>query len=156
MPGIVAVAPSHSDGFTMLEVMIVVAIVGILAAIALPNYSDYVKRGKIIEATSALSDARTRFERSYLDNRTYASVGADTCAVRQNAAGLALRAFTLDCCSTAPTDTAYTCTATGKAAEGMGGFTYTIDQANNKASSGPGGTYTNAGCWATRKSGECS
>jgi type IV pilus assembly protein PilE len=44
----------------MLEVMIVVAIVAILAAIALPNCADYVKRGKIIEATSALSDLRTR------------------------------------------------------------------------------------------------
>ena len=54
----------------MIEVMIVVAIVAILAAIALPNYSDYVKRGKIIEATSGLSDMRTRYEQFYLDNRT--------------------------------------------------------------------------------------
>ena len=55
----------------MIEVMIVVAIVAILAAIALPNYADYVKRGKIIEATSALSDLRTRYEQFFLDNRTY-------------------------------------------------------------------------------------
>ncbi len=58
-------------GFTLIEVMIVVAIVAVLAAIALPNYSDYIKRGKIIEATSALSDARTRFNQFYLDHRTY-------------------------------------------------------------------------------------
>src|SRR6516162_2622938 len=92
LPGIVAVAPSHSDGFTMLEVMIVVAIVGILAAIALPNYSDYVKRGKIIEATSALSDLRTRYEQFYLDNRTYAG----GCAVIKPIVNT-LRSFTIDC-----------------------------------------------------------
>src|SRR6266581_1407504 len=59
-------------GFTLIEVMIVVAIVAVLAAIALPNYADYIKRGKIIEATSALSDLRTRYEQYFLDNRTYA------------------------------------------------------------------------------------
>ena len=75
-----AAAPTREGGFTMIEVMMVVAIVAILAAIALPNYSDYIKRGKIIEATSALSDARTRFEQSFLDNRTYADVGTSTCA----------------------------------------------------------------------------
>ena len=154
MPQLVAVAPVRADGFTMLEVMIVVAIVAVLAAIAIPNYSDYVKRGKIIEATTALSDARTRFEQSYLDNRTYAAAGA--CAAIQGAAGGGLKAFTLDCCTAAPTATTYSCTATGVAADGMSGFSYTINQANQKSSAGPGGTYTSATCWAVRKNGSCS
>ena len=64
-------APHRMRGFTLLEMMIVVAIVGILAAIAIPNYSDYVKRGKIIEATQRLSEARTKLEQWFLDNRTY-------------------------------------------------------------------------------------
>ena len=150
MPEFVAIAPTNSDGFTMLEVMIVVAIVGILAAIALPNYSDYVKRGKIIEATSALSDLRTRYEQFYLDNRTY--VGG--CAVIQPIVDTQ-RSFTITC----PGETAatYSGTATGKAAEGMGGFTYTIDQTNAKTSTitAPGWT-GNPACWATRKNGDCS
>jgi len=150
LPGIVAVAPPNSDGFTMLEVMIVVVIVGILAAIALPNYSDYVKRGKIIEATSALSDLRTRYEQFYLDNRTY--VGG--CAVILPIVNT-LRSFDIAC--PGETATTYSGTATGKASEGMAGFLYTINQANATSSTitAPGWT-GNANCWATRKDGSCS
>jgi type IV pilus assembly protein PilE len=152
-----AINPTASGGFTMLEVMIVCAIVAILAAIALPNYSDYVKRGKIIEATSALSDARVRFEQSYLDNKTYAGA----CAAVQTAAGQALKAFTLDCCTTAPTGSTYSCTATGKATEGMSGFSYKIEQTNattNVKSSTitASGWNGNGSCWAVRRDGTCS
>src|SRR6202043_2582899 len=84
---------SIDSGFTLLEVMIVVAIVAILAAIAIPNYSDYVKRGKIIEATSGLSDLRTRYEQYFLDNRTY--VGG--CALIQPAVAPTVKAFDIAC-----------------------------------------------------------
>ena len=150
-----AAAPTREGGFTMLEVMIVVAIVGILAAIALPNYSDYIKRSKIIEATTALSDARTRFEQSYLDNRTYADVSG-SCLKIQTAAGASARSFDLDCCSVAPSATTYACTATGKASEGMGGFVYEINQLNvHKTTSTVWGPAP-SDCWAIRKDGSCS
>src|SRR4030095_7908104 len=84
---------AHGAGFTLIEVMIVVAIVAVLAAIALPNYSDYVKRSKIVEATSALSDLRVRYEQFYLDNRTY--VGG--CAVIRAAAQAGTKAFVISC-----------------------------------------------------------
>ncbi|MEO8739798.1 MAG: type IV pilin protein [Casimicrobiaceae bacterium] len=136
-------------GFTLLEVMIVVAIVAILAAIALPNYADYVKRGKIIEATSGLSDMRTRFEQWYLDNRTYAG----GCGAFGGTVQATVHAFTITCAAAANT---YTATATGNAAEGMSGFVYTIDQANVHATSGTYWGPTNATCWVTRKDGSCS
>ena len=138
------------EGFTLIEVMIVVAIVAVLAAIALPNYADYVKRGKIIEATSALSDLRTRYEQFYLDNRTYAG----GCLVIKPIVNT-VRAFDIDCGGESATT--YTGTATGKAAEGMSGFSYTINQANAKASTiTASGWSGNGNCWAIRKDGSCS
>ena len=58
-------------GFTLIELMIVVAIIGILATIALPAYSNYVRSGKATEATSTLASARVQMEQHFQDNRTY-------------------------------------------------------------------------------------
>ncbi|WP_372858232.1 type IV pilin protein [Pseudoalteromonas sp.] len=59
------------QGFTLIELMIAVAIVGIIAAIAVPNYSEYVKRASRAEAASALLDAANKQEQYFVDNRAY-------------------------------------------------------------------------------------
>src|SRR4051812_30759889 len=93
-----------AEGFTLIEVMITVVIVGILAAIALPSYSVYIQRGKIVDATSKLGDLRTDMERFFMDNRTYLSAavcGVDTVGGRiamYNADGK--RAFNVSCTAT--------------------------------------------------------
>jgi type IV pilus assembly protein PilE len=135
----------HATGFTLVELMIVVAIIGILAAIAVPAYSDYVTRGKLVDATTQLSDGRVKLEQYFQDNRTYANVGAiiSPCPART-------KYFTFTCANLS--DTNYTITADGNAE--LAGFTYSIDQNNTKASNTPhwGSSTT---CWIMRKGDNC-
>ncbi len=62
----------RAAGFTLIEVMIVVAIIGILAAVAYPNYTEYVKRGARSDAMAILLDAANKQEQFFVDNRSYA------------------------------------------------------------------------------------
>lgn len=140
--------PRHAQkGFTLIEVMIVVAIIGILAAIALPNYTDYVKRGKAAEATSMLANFRVRMEQSYQDNRVY-TCPADLTTGAQN--------FAYTCVLGADPAQTYDLTATGVAAQGMTGFTFGIDENNAKTSTFDGTTPSSNTCWITKKGGQCS
>lgn len=137
-------------GFTLIEVMIVVAIVGVLTAIAVPAYGDYVKRGRITEAVSGLSDMRVKMEQFFQDNRTY--VGA---CVAGTVAPLPANTtqFTFSCSSLSAS--AYTVSATGTST--MAGFTYTVDQSNvrNTTALPTGWTGTNTNCWVIKKDGTC-
>lgn len=137
-------------GFTLIEVMIVVAIVGILTAIAVPAYGDYVKRGRITEAVSGLSDMRVKMEQFFQDNRTY--VGA---CVAGTVAPLPANTtqFTFSCSSLSAS--AYTVSATGTST--MAGFTFTVDQSNvrNTTALPTGWTGTNTNCWVIKKDGTC-
>ena len=140
-------------GFTLLEVMITVAIVGILAAIALPSYNEYVMRSKIIDGTTKLGDFRTQMEKAFLDNRSYIDAGGNCRVPNKTAVAKDGSYFDITCVGTATT---YTITATGALVNGMPvGFVYTLDQANNKASTGPAGWSGSATCWAVRKDGSC-
>ncbi|MGI8894867.1 MAG: type IV pilin protein [Casimicrobiaceae bacterium] len=127
--------------------MIVVAIVGILAAIALPAYGDYVRRSKIVEATSNLSDMRTRMEQFFLDNRSYLNAGA--CGVPNRD----LASFGIVCAPAGGQN--WTITATGKSTNGMGGFVYTLTQSNVRATTGTYWSVTSATCWVVKKDGTC-
>jgi type IV pilus assembly protein PilE len=136
-----------AGGFTLIELMIAVAVVGILAAVALPSYKDYIMRGKIPEATGGLANKRASMELWFDNNRTY--VTAPECASDTTAS----KYFDFSC-PAAATATAYTIQAVGK--DSMTGFTYTIDQLNAKATTAvPSGWTTNAGCWVVNKGGLC-
>lgn len=66
----------RQSGFTLIEIMIVVAIIGILASIAYPSYQEYVLRGNRVEGMALLNDAAARQERYYAQNNTYADTVA--------------------------------------------------------------------------------
>jgi len=70
-----------SSGFTLVEVMIVIAIVAIGASVAIPYYRDYVERSRLSEAFSTLSMLTTRMESYYLDNRSYFNEDSGNCGV---------------------------------------------------------------------------
>jgi type IV pilus assembly protein PilE len=134
---------SKSGGFTLIELMIVVVVVSILAAIAIPAYQDYVVRAKITQAVSGLSARQTRMEQCYQDNRTYNACGACVTELEDD--------FEFSC---TPTATSFTLTATGIGQ--MNGFIFTVDQADARQTTGtPAGWGTNNTCWVTRKGGVC-
>lgn len=136
----------NSEGFSLVELMIVVVIIGILTSIAYPSYEDYVLKGRIAEATSILSSKRARIEQYFQDNRTY--TGAPECA-NDSSSG---QFFDFSC--TTETDTAFTLEAAGKGV--MSEFTYTLDQSGARSSSTThAGWSGSATCWVTKKGGGC-
>lgn len=141
-------------GFTLVEVMVVVAIVAILAAVALPSYTSYILRSNVQEGLQALGAGRVRMEQYFFDNRSYTSDGtACGTGVGDNLTlpGEAGK-FTISC---EITGNGYTITATGDGT--MSGFVYTINQANGKSSSiTKDGWNSGTTCWITKPGESCS
>jgi len=139
----------NSSGFTLIELMIVIGIISVLSAIALPAYNDYIMRGKLSEAYSQLSSLQVREEQYYQDNRAYnAALSASgtnfnsTCALTGNPQA----------------DQGFTCTAAGIAGVGTDGFSFSVDQAGTKATVTIGtaaaqGWPSNGSCWIKGKGG---
>ena len=142
-------------GFTLIEVMIVVAIIGILSAIAVPAYTDYVRRAKIAEATSALSTMRVKFEQYYQDNRGYTgSCTAPTTPATTIAHRPADTQYFEFRCIPDPDANTYILVAKGVGT--MLNFSYSINQANVRQTGGTGSWgQTSATCWITKKDGSC-
>ena len=138
---------STQRGFTLIEVMIVVAIVAILASIAIPSYSEYIKRGQIVEGITPLADMGAKMEQFYQDNRTYE--GACDSRIAAKPAETARFAYECD-----EHKSRYTVKATGKGPMNGFAFVLTHEGARNTAST-PAGWTKGSGCWSTRKSGAC-
>lgn len=140
-------------GFTLIELMITLAIIAILASVALPAYTSYLKRGRIPDATSNLAAKRVKMEQFFQDNRTYvgATAGNNDTTTSQY--------FDFSASDAGGTDsrsaTGYTLYARGKGA--MTGFTYTVNQANAKSTTvtGVSGWTGNSSCWVTKAGGSC-
>jgi len=79
-------------GFTLIELMIVVAIIGILAAVAIPAYQDYIARAQVSEAVSLVSSGKTPLYEFYGDKGVWPSTASD---VMGNTAGKYVSAVTI-------------------------------------------------------------
>lgn len=135
------------EGFTLIEVMVTVAIVGILLAVAVPAYGDYVIRSRLSEAFTSLGAAQPAAEQFWSNNRTYVGFGAATTFPSNTPNfGYAL---------SGETASTYTVIATGTGK--MAGFVYTIDQnGGHTTAASPPGWGTSATCWVDHKGGACS
>jgi type IV pilus assembly protein PilE len=133
---------ASSGGFTLIEVMITIAIVTILAAVALPSYSDYVRRGHLSGAFEALGTYRMRLEQFYQDSNNY---GVSACGV---AVPGATPQFQFSC-SLTDSGQGFTATATGVGA--MAGYAFTTDAAGANATTAfPNATGLPKACWWLR------
>jgi len=143
------------NGFTLVEMLVVVAAIGIMAAVAIPNYNDYTTRSKIQEGTSQLADARVKLEQFFQDNRSYTAAALTGGCPTAASLASSTTYFNYTCVNTATT---YTVTATGKTS--MLGYTYTINQANARTSTIPTdwlppGLTNPVNCWVVKKRSAC-
>ncbi|MDC8785490.1 type IV pilin protein [Roseateles koreensis] len=132
-------------GFTLVELMIVVAIVGILGAVALPAYKDYIRRGQLPEAMATMANGRILQEQYYQDNRTYGAGGSCGASLPASTTH-----FTYACSANGQT---YTLTATGSSGAAVG-HVYTLDQSNAQATTLFKGSAVTKACWLI-KGDEC-
>ncbi|NMZ74989.1 type IV pilin protein [Pseudomonas nitroreducens] len=140
-------------GFTLIEMMITVAIIAILAMIAYPSYQQYILRGNRTEAQSLLNDAAARQERYFAQNNAYTddlsklnmrnSSGTGTTASVQSDTGL----YTLTLSTTASGSGGYLLTATPRRAPQTSDSQCTTLTLNALGTKGSSGSAAATECW---------
>jgi type IV pilus assembly protein PilE len=129
-------------GFSLIELLIAITIIGLLLGIAVPSYRDHLRRGAIEEALAEMSRGRVAIENYFLDNRMYTGAPLPPNTAR----------FTFAWAMGEPTATTYKIVATGSG--NVAGFSYTINETGVRTTDS-GSWGTNTGCWIIRKGGTC-
>lgn len=134
-------------GFSLIELMIVIAIIGILAGIAYPSYTSSVRKSHRTEAKEALLAAAGRQERHYLQQNVYVIDNADITDVSNAVTTNGYYNITTASCSnSSATCFVMTATATGAQASDTDCNTFTIDNTGAKGSKTSAGVVTTE-CW---------
>lgn len=131
-------------GFTLIELMVVLAVLGILATLAFPSYAEYVRRARVQGAFDGLSTTQLRLEAAYQDRMDY---GAGSCAVALPTD----RYFTFSC-TLGSAGQGFTLLATGTGA--MSGYAFSVnEQGVRRTLAHPRGVPAED-CWSER-GGSC-
>lgn len=133
----------HTRGWTLIELMVVVAIVGILAAVAYPSYTEYVRKGRRADAVAALGavqQAQERYRSNHPSYGTMAEIGAPSTTAHGH--------YTVAVTGT-PTASTYSAVATpiGAQASDSTCTTLNVSMANGNIVYGKTGSGTVASCW---------
>jgi len=148
-----SLAPRIQAGFTLIELMITVAIIGILAGVAYPAYQNYIVRGQLADANTGLATMRAQMERFYQDNRTYATTGGFTTPCAVDASKRTFGKFVISC-DGAPTPTTYTLLAQGSGP--VASFKFTVTESDVRATTAaPSGWNTCTSKWLMKKGETC-
>lgn len=128
-------------GFTLIEVLVVIAIVAILSSIAMPSYTAYIQRSKVPAGLDALQSYFTRMEQRFQDAGSYANASA--CALTVPTA----QNYTISC-SISGGGTGYTATATGSGP--LAGYTYTINSSGTRVTTAHPKGVPSGNCWSIK------
>lgn len=139
-----------SRGYSLVELMIVLVVASVLAAIAYPSYRSHLMQGAIPQATGGLALYAMRMEEYYQDHRSYRDANK-ACG----AAAPATEKFSFSC-AVDSTGQTYLLTATGAGTD-LSAFKYTLDElGNEKTTALPEGWGTvPANCWIQKRNGSC-
>ncbi len=137
-------ASPKQSGFTLVELMIVVAIAGVLTAVAYPSYRAQVNKGYVADAQSELSNTAFDMEQAYQENRTYQDPDVDdTCAV----ANFSTDNFSFSCSTNSKTTYLWTISNLSGGMGGADNYKYTINQSGTKKTIVHAGTSLNTAGW---------
>lgn len=132
---------NKSLGFSLIELLVALAIIGVIGAVAYPSYISYLQKGRRADAQIALTKGAALLEKKYYEDGNYTTVASSIWANGKSAQGYYSMSISTDDCGGSPCFI-LTATATGAQAKDTDCKTLTLDSRENKGSTGDG-----SDCW---------